>query len=146
MRCSCSWLNASAGSGRGQPDDGPALLGGVGLGRNTPFKSGKQVGSHLGGARHPVVVHRPQRVIDPGVLRSHFTHVIDIAPTILDIAGVPAPTHVDGVAQQPLHGVTFADSLLDAAAPERHTQQYFETIGNRAMYKDGWWLAMRTPR
>jgi arylsulfatase len=113
---------------------------------NTPFKWGKQVGSHLGGTRNPMVVHWPERIIDPSALRSHFTHVIDVAPTILDIARIPAPTHVDGIEQQPMHGVTFADSLLDAAAPERHTQQYFETIGNRAMYKDGWWLAMRTPR
>ncbi len=56
------------------------------------------------------------------------------------------PTHVDGIEQQPMHGETFADSLTDADAPERHTQQYFETVGNRAMYKDGWWLAMRTER
>ena len=56
------------------------------------------------------------------------------------------PTHIDGIEQQPMHGVTFADSLTDAQAPERHTQQYFETIGNRAMYKDGWWLAMKTER
>ena len=88
----------------------------------------------------------PTRITDPGALRSQFTHVIDVAATILDVAGIPAPSHVDGVEQEPLHGVTFADSLTDAAAPELHTQQYFETIGNRAMYKDGWWLAMRTPR
>jgi arylsulfatase len=113
---------------------------------NTPFKWGKQVGSHLGGTRNPMVVHWPEHIIDPGALRSHFTHVVDVAPTILDIAGIPAPTHVDGVKQEPLHGATFAGSLTNPAAPERHTQQYFETIGNRAMYKDGWWLAMRTPR
>ena len=56
------------------------------------------------------------------------------------------PTHIDGIEQQPMHGVTFADSLTDANAPERHTQQYFETVGNRAMYKDGWWLSMKTAR
>ena len=113
---------------------------------NTPFKWGKQVGSHLGGTRNPLVVRWPERVRDDGALRSHFTHVIDIGPTILDIAGIPMPTHIDGVEQQPMHGVTFADSLTDADTPEHHTQQYFETIGNRAMYKDGWWLAMRTER
>ena len=113
---------------------------------NTPFKWGKQVGSHLGGTRNPMVVHWPERVVDPGGLRSQFTHAIDVGATILDVAGVPAPDVVDGVQQEPLHGVTFADSLVEAAAPERRTQQYFETIGNRAMYKDGWWLAMRTPR
>ena len=105
-----------------------------------PFRWGKQVGSHLGGTRNPMVVHWPARGADTGALRSHFTHVIDVGPTILDIAGIPAPSHVDGIEQEPLHGVTFADSLADAAAPERHTQQYFETMGNRAMYKDagGW--------
>jgi hypothetical protein len=56
------------------------------------------------------------------------------------------PTHIDGIEQQPMHGVTFADSLTDADASERHTQQYFETIGNRSMYKDGWWLSMKTAR
>ena len=113
---------------------------------NTPFKWGKQVGSHLGGTRNPMVIHWPETIREPGALREHFTHVTDIGPTILDIAGIPMPTHVDGIEQQPMHGVTFADSLTDAQAPERHTQQYFETIGNRAMYKDGWWLAMRTER
>ena len=113
---------------------------------NTPFKWGKQVGSHLGGTRNPLVVRWPERVRDDGALRSNFTHVIDVGPTILDIAGIPMPSHIDGIEQQPMHGVTFADSLADPDAPERHTQQYFETIGNRAMYKDGWWLAMRTER
>ena len=113
---------------------------------NTPFQWGKQVGSHLGGTRNPLVVHWPERISEQGALRSHFTHVIDIGPTILDIAGIPMPTHIDGIEQQPMHGVTFADSFTDGGAPERHTQQYFETIGNRAMYKDGWWLAMKTER
>ncbi len=113
---------------------------------NTPFKWGKQVGSHLGGTRNPMVVHWPDKVKESGALRSHFTHVIDIGPTVLDIAGVPMPTHIDGIQQQPMHGETFADSLTDGEAPEHHTQQYFETIGNRAMYKDGWWLSVRTER
>jgi arylsulfatase A-like enzyme len=113
---------------------------------NTPFQWGKQVGSHLGGTRNPMVIHWPQRITATGGLRSQFTHVIDVAPTILDIAGIPVPSSVDGIDQEPMHGVTFAGTLTDPAAPERHTQQYFETIGNRAMYKDGWWLAMRTPR
>jgi arylsulfatase len=113
---------------------------------NTPFRWGKQVGSHLGGTRNPLVVHWPERVNGRDALRTHFTHVIDVAPTILEVAGIPMPTHIDGIEQRPLHGVTFADSLTDAQAPERHTQQYFETIGNRAMYKDGWWLAMKTER
>jgi arylsulfatase len=113
---------------------------------NCPFDWGKQVASHLGGTRDPLVVRYPSQIADPGGLRSQFTHVIDIAPTVLEITGIPAPTHVDGIEQEPLHGVTFADSLAAADAPERHTQQYFEAIGNRGMYKDGWWLAMRLPR
>jgi arylsulfatase len=113
---------------------------------NTPFKWGKQVGSHLGGTRNPLAVRWPARITDAGGLRTQFTHVIDVAPTILDVAGIPEPTHVDGIEQEPMHGTPFTNSFSDAAAPEHRTQQYFETIGNRAMYKDGWWLAVRTER
>ena len=113
---------------------------------NTPFQWGKQVGSHLGGTRNPMVVHWPGRVTDAGGLRSQFTHVIDVAPMILDVTGLPVPQTVDGIEQEPMHGTSFAASLTDAAAAEHRTQQYFETIGNRAMYKDGWWLAVRTER
>jgi arylsulfatase len=113
---------------------------------NTPFAWGKQVASHLGGTRDPLVVHWPSHITDAGGLRSQFTHVSDIGPTILEVAGIPQPTHVDGIEQQPMTGVSFADSFTDADAAERHTQQYFENFGNRAMYKDGWWLSMRMPR
>jgi arylsulfatase len=104
------------------------------------------VGSHLGGTRNPMVVHWPARIKDAGGLRTQFTHVIDLAPTILELAGIPAPDTVDGITQEPLHGSSFAASLTDGDAPEHRTQQYFETIGNRGMYKDGWWLAMKTAR
>jgi len=113
---------------------------------NCPFDWGKQVASHLGGTRNPLVIRYPRKIADAGGLRSHFTHVVDIGPTILDIAGIPQPDSVDGIEQEPMHGFTFADSLSDAGAPERHTQQYFEACGNRAMYKDGWWFAQRLPR
>ena len=113
---------------------------------NTPFRWGKQVGSHLGGTRDPLVVHWPGRVTEAGGLRSQFAHVIDVAPTILEIAGIPAPSTVDGIEQEPMHGTSFLASLTDRDAPEHRTQQYFETVGNRAMYKDGWWLAMKTER
>jgi arylsulfatase len=113
---------------------------------NTPFQWGKQVGSHLGGTRNPLVVHWPDHIADKGGLRPQFTDVIDLAPTILDLAGIPVPDSVDGIDQEPMHGTSFAASLTDAAAPEHRTQQYFETIGNRGMYKDGWWLAMKTER
>ena len=113
---------------------------------NTPFQWGKQVGSHLGGTRNPLVVHWPDRVDDKGGLRSQFTHIIDVAPTILGLAGIPLPDTVDGIEQEPMHGTSFAPSMTDAATPEHRTQQYFETIANRGMYKDGWWLAMKTER
>ncbi len=113
---------------------------------NTPFKWGKQVGSHLGGTRNPMVVRWPERITDAGGLRSQFGHVIDVAPTILDLAGIPQPSTVDGIEQEPMHGTSFAPTFADAGAPEFRTQQYFETIGNRGMYKDGWWLAMKTER
>jgi arylsulfatase A-like enzyme len=113
---------------------------------NCPFQWGKQVASHLGGTRNPMVVSWPAQISDHGGLRSQFTHVIDIGPTILEIAGIPQATEVNGVAQDPMHGTSFKYSFDDAAAAERHTQQYFEIYGNRAMYKDGWWAAGRLPK
>ena len=113
---------------------------------NTPFKWGKQVGSHLGGTRNPMVLSWPGHMDHVDEIRSQFTHVIDVAPTILAAAGVPEPKTVDGIEQEPMHGVDFAAALADPRAPEYRTQQYFETIGNRGMYKDGWWLAMKTER
>jgi len=113
---------------------------------NTPFQWGKQVGSHLGGTRNPMVIRWPERIADAGGLRSQFSHVIDVAPTILELAGIPQPKTVDGIEQEPMHGMSIASTFADASAPEFRTQQYFETIGNRGMYKDGWWLAMKTER
>jgi arylsulfatase A-like enzyme len=113
---------------------------------NTPFQWGKQVASHLGGTRNPMVVHWPSHITDPGGLREQFTHVIDIGPTLLEIIGLPQPETVDGIEQLPMQGTSFAYSFDDATAPERHTQQYFEMYGNRGMYKDGWWAASMLPR
>jgi len=113
---------------------------------NTPFQWGKQVASHLGGTRDPMVVHWPERIKERGGLRSQFTHINDVGPTILEAARLPQPTHIDGVEQQPMHGTSFLYSLDDASAAERHTQQYFEVLGNRGMYKDGWWLSWMMPR
>jgi arylsulfatase A-like enzyme len=98
------------------------------------------------GTRNPMVVHWRGKITGLDGLRTHFTHVIDVGPTILEIAGVPMPSHIDGIEQQPMHGVSLADSLTDASAPEHHTRHYFETLGNRGMYSDGWWLAVRTQR
>jgi arylsulfatase len=111
-----------------------------------PFQWGKQVASHLGGTRDPMVVHWPKGIEQPGELRSQFTHVTDIGPTILEAAGIPQPTHIDGVEQKPMHGTSLIYSLNAADAAERHTQQYFEILGNRGMYKDGWWLSWMMPR
>ena len=74
---------------------------------NTPFQWGKQVASHLGGTRDPMVIHWPARIADAGGLRTQFTHVIDVGPTILDIAGLPQPAEVNGIAQRPMHGTSF---------------------------------------
>jgi arylsulfatase len=113
---------------------------------NTPFQWGKQVGSHLGGTRNPMVIRWPEGIADAGGLRSQFGHVIDVAPTILDLAGIPQPTTVDGIEQEPMHGTSIVSTFADVSAAEFRTQQYFETVGNRGMYKDGWWLAMKTER
>lgn len=113
---------------------------------NTPFQWGKQVASHLGGTRNGMVVAWPKRITDRGGLRSQFTHAIDVAPTVLEVAGIPVPEVVDGVAQRPMHGTSFAYTFADADAPERHTRQYFEMVGNRAMYEDGWLWSCRIDR
>jgi arylsulfatase len=110
---------------------------------NTPFQWGKQMASHLGGTRDPMVVAWPKRIQASGDLRSQFTHVIDIAPTILEAAGIPEPKVVDGIEQEPMDGTSFLYTFDDANAAERHTVQYFEVIGSRAIYKDGWWACAR---
>lgn len=113
---------------------------------NAPFQWGKQVASHFGGTRNPLVIKWPARIKDHGGLRTQFTHCIDVAPTILEVAGISAPERVDGIAQIPIHGTSFAYTFDEAEAKERHTQQYFEMFGNRAMYKDGWLACARLDR
>ena len=113
---------------------------------NAPFQWGKQVASHLGGTRNATVVSWPERIKDAGALRTQFTHVIDVGPTILEAAGIPEPTVVDGIGQKPMEGTSFLYTFEDANAPERHTVQYFEAVGNRAIYKDGWWAACKLDR
>ncbi len=105
---------------------------------NTPFQWMKQVASHLGGIRNGMVVSWPARIAAHGQIRAQFSSVIDIVPTILEAAGLPAPHMVNGVEQQPVQGTSLGYSFADAAAPERHTTQYFEMIGNRGIYHDGW--------
>jgi arylsulfatase len=113
---------------------------------NTPFQWTKQIASHFGGTRNPLVIAWGDRIRDQGGLRSQFHHVIDIAPTILDVAGIPIPETVNGVEQQPIEGTSLVYSFEAADAPSRHKTQYFEMFGNRAIYDQGWVAAARHPR
>ena len=110
---------------------------------NTPFQWGKQMASHLGGTRDPMVIAWPNHIKPDSQIRSQFTHCIDVAPTILEAIGIPEPNVVDGIEQEPMDGTSFAYTFEDAAAAERHTVQYFEMYGSRAIYKDGWWACAR---
>jgi len=110
---------------------------------NAPFQWGKQMASHLGGDRDPMVVAWPKRVTPDSEVRSQFTHCIDVVPTILDLVGIPEPKVVDGIEQEPMDGTSFAYTLGDPKAAEQHTVQYFEMYGSRAIYKDGWWACAK---
>ncbi len=110
---------------------------------NTPFQWGKQMASHLGGTRDPMVVAWPNRIKPDNQIRSQFTHCIDVVPTILEAIGIPEPKVVDGIEQEPMDGTSFAYTFDDPSAPARHTVQYFEMYGSRAIYKDGWWACAR---
>jgi arylsulfatase A-like enzyme len=105
---------------------------------DTPYQWTKQVASHWGGTRNGTIVHWPARIQARGEVRTQFTHVIDVAATVLDVAGLPEPTIVNGVQQMPLQGVSMAYSFDDAGADERHETQYFEMFGNRGIYHKGW--------
>jgi arylsulfatase len=98
----------------------------------------KQVASHWGGTRNGTIVHWPNGIDEKGGLRSQFTHVIDVAPTILDAAGLPEPTMVNSVLQSPMEGTSMLYTFNEAAAPERHDLQYFEMFANRGIYHKGW--------
>ena len=104
----------------------------------TPYQWTKQVASHWGGTRNGTIVHWPNGFDAKGEVRSQFHHVIDVAPTILEVAGLPAPEMVNGIAQAPFEGVSMAYSFDDVKAPERHELQYFEMFGNRGIYHQGW--------
>ncbi len=105
---------------------------------NTPYQWTKQVASHWGGTRNGTIVHWPKGIKGKGEQRSQFHHVIDIAPTILEAAGIPEPLAVNGVHQRPIEGVSMLYSFNDAKADERHETQYFEMFGNRGIYHKGW--------
>jgi arylsulfatase A-like enzyme len=110
---------------------------------DTPYQWTKQVASHWGGTRNGTIVHWPKGIQARGELRSQFHHVIDIAATVLDAAGLPEPRVVDGIEQMPLHGVSMRPTFDDAAAPERRTTQYFEMFCNRGIYHEGWTAVTR---
>jgi len=105
-----------------------------------PFRWTKQIASHLGGIRNGLVVSWPRRIRAGGQVRSQFTYISDVVPTILEAAGLPAPKSVYGVAQQPIDGTSFLYTFDAAGAPERHATQYFEMYGSIGFYHDGWFL------
>jgi arylsulfatase A-like enzyme len=105
---------------------------------NAPFQWTKQIASHWGGTRNGTIIHWPSGIEENGGVRSQFTHVIDLAPTILEAAGLPEPAMVNGVQQSPMEGTSMLYAFNDPAAPERHDLQYFEMFGNRGIYHKGW--------
>lgn len=105
---------------------------------NTPFQWTKQIASHFGGTRNPMIISWPARIKDKGGLRSQFMHVIDVVPTIYEVCGITAPTMLNGIEQKPIEGTSFAYAFDDAKAKGRHVTQYFELGVNRGLYHNGW--------
>jgi hypothetical protein len=125
----------------GGPKAGNEYTVGFAWAMDTPFQWTKQFASHLGGTRNPLVISWPKRIHDHGGLRSQFHHLVDIAPTMYEAAGIPSPTTVDGIAQKPLDGVSMLYTFKHKHAKSRHTTQYFEIQGRRGIYHDGWWAS-----
>src|SRR6266568_3008914 len=115
---------------------------------DTPFKWTKQVASYFGGTRQGMAISWPGHIKDVGGIRSQFHHIIDIAPTILEVTGIQAPTTVNGIAQKPIEGISMAYTFdsANATAPSKRDTQYFEMFGNRALYHDGWIAATVPPQ
>ena len=105
---------------------------------DTPFKWTKQIASSYGGTQNPLIIQWPKRITDKGGVRPQFHHVIDIAPTVLEAAGLPEPKIVDGTPQTPIQGVSMVYTFDAPKAKSTHTTQYFEIFGNRGIYSDGW--------
>ncbi len=123
----------------GSPETSPHYAVSWAWAMDSPFRWTKQVASYLGGIRNGMVISWPANIKEKGGLRSQFGHVIDIAPTILEAAGIPEPDIYNGIAQKPMEGTSLVYTFERGAAttPERHTMQYFEMLGHRALYKDG---------
>jgi len=122
----------------GGPETFPHMAAGWAVAFDAPFTWTKQVASDFGGTRNGMIIHWPDGIKEKGGLRSQFGHVIDIAPTILEATGLPEPTSVNGTPQTPMEGTSLLYTFNDAKAKERHTTQYFEMFGNRAVYDNGW--------
>ncbi|HSY62123.1 MAG TPA: arylsulfatase [Cytophaga sp.] len=122
----------------GGPETYPHYAVGWAVAGNTPFSYTKQVASDFGGTRNGVVVHWPKGIKAKNETRTQFCHAIDIAATIYEACKLPAPKSVNGVEQRPMEGISMVYSFDNAAEPEKHTTQYFEMFGNRAIYHDGW--------
>ncbi len=127
----------------GRPTTFPHYAIGWAWATNTPFQWTKQVASHFGGTRNGMVLSWPAHINAKGEIRSQFHHVIDVAPTALEAAGIPEPTTVNGVEQRKMDGVSMLYSTDDAKAADRRKTQYFEMFGNRAIYHEGWVAATR---
>jgi len=112
---------------------------------DTPFQWTKQVASHFGGTRNGLVISWPKRITDKGSIRPQFHHVIDIVPTILEVTGIQFPKMLNGVAQKPIESTIMAYTFANASAVSTHQTQYFEMLGNRAIYHNGW-MAATTPQ
>jgi arylsulfatase len=120
---------------------------------DTPFQWTKQVASHFGGTRNPMIISWPARIKDRGGLREQFLHVIDIVPTLYEVIGITPPVELNGVQQKPIEGLSFAHTFDDARVKSRRTTQYFELVSNRGIYHNGWmasalsfppWQSIRT--
>jgi arylsulfatase A-like enzyme len=127
----------------GGPNTYPIAPVGWALALNTPYQWTKQVASHFGGTRDGLVVHWPAGIWDTGARRHQFHHVIDILPTVLDCAGIPQPTSVDGITQKPIEGVSMRYTFDAVDSPDRRRTQYFEMCGNRGIYHEGWMAVTR---
>ncbi len=122
----------------GGPTSEPHVPVGWAWAMNAPFQWTKQVASHFGGTRNPMVVHWPKGIKAKGEVRNQFHHVIDVVPTILEACKIPEPQVVNGIEQKPIEGVSMLYSFNDAKAKDKRTSQYFELATNRAIYDNGW--------
>jgi arylsulfatase len=122
----------------GGPTTYPHFAAGWAVAGDAPFTWTKQVPSNYGGTRNGMVIHWPKGITAKNEVRSQWHHVIDVGPTILEAAGLPEPKSVNGTVQTPIEGVSMLYTFANAKAPDRHTKQYFEIFGNRAIYHDGW--------